>query len=310
MYKRSLFILLLLLVVFSSFSQADVSPAINYQGKLMQPDGSPVADGVYSMTFAIYDVPAGGTALWSEPNPNVHVKNGLFSVLLGSIVNLPANIFDNPSRFFGVAVGGDPEMTPRQQIAQVPFAVKATTADRAAVAGTVDDGAVTNEKIADYAVTASKLMDSAVITSKLADGAVISDKLADGSVSAAKIAEGAVAAANLAQSQPWNTPSLQNGWANYTAVYGGDFSPVGYYKDITGVVHLRGLIVSGSTSMIVFNLPAGYRPAYHLIISAITGTPDPPASVRVDIGAGGEVMVIGAYKTWVSLDNISFRAEL
>ena len=54
--------------------------------------GAPVPDGTYSMQFAIYGVPTGGTALWSETNPSVQVKVGLFATLLGSIVNLPANI--------------------------------------------------------------------------------------------------------------------------------------------------------------------------------------------------------------------------
>jgi len=121
---------------------ASVPPMINYQGKLMQPSGAPVPDGTYSMTFAIYDVPTGGTPLWSETNPSVQVKGGLFAVLLGSINNLPANIFDNPNRWFGVKVGDDPEMTPRQQIASTGFAF------RAATAGTVDDGAITAAKLA------------------------------------------------------------------------------------------------------------------------------------------------------------------
>jgi len=151
---------------------ASVPPMINYQGKLMQPSGAPVPDGTYSMTFAIYDVPTGGTPLWSETNPSVQVKGGLFAVLLGSINNLPANIFDNPNRWFGVKVGDDPEMSPRQQIASTGFAF------RAAVAGTVDDGAITTEKIADGAVTAGKIADSAVSGANIAPGAVGLQQLA------------------------------------------------------------------------------------------------------------------------------------
>jgi hypothetical protein len=46
-----------------------------------------------------------------------------------------------------VKVGTDAEMTPRQQIASVPFAY------RAAAAGTVDDGSVSAEKLATSAIT-------------------------------------------------------------------------------------------------------------------------------------------------------------
>jgi len=132
----------------SSLAFGSVPPMISYQGKLMQPTGAPVTDGTYSMRFAIYDVPTDGTALWSEPNPAVQVKAGLFSVLLGSVVNMPGNIFDGADRFFGIKVGSDDEMTPRQRIGSVAFSQ---------VAGTVTDGAITTGKLADGAVTTAKL---------------------------------------------------------------------------------------------------------------------------------------------------------
>lgn len=142
----------------ATFLLASVPSLINYQGKLLKPDGTPIADGVYNMTFAIYDVPVGGLPLWSEkynatstiPNP-VTVKKGLFAVLMGSVNNMPANIFDGPSRWFGITVGTDPEMTPRQQIASVPFAVKAGCADK------VIDGAITSSMLADGSITKSKI---------------------------------------------------------------------------------------------------------------------------------------------------------
>jgi hypothetical protein len=137
----------LVLILGTVAASGGIPPVISYQGKLTQPSKAPVADGAYSIQFAIYDVPTGGTALWSETNPSVQVKDGLFSVLLGSVVNLPANIFDSPDRYLGVKVGTDAEMTPRQQIASVPFAY------RAAAAGTVDDGSVSAEKLATSAIT-------------------------------------------------------------------------------------------------------------------------------------------------------------
>lgn len=142
----------------STTAFAGVPPMISYQGKLMQPGGAPVPDGTCSIQFAIYDAATGGTPLWSETNNSVHVKGGLFSVLLGSVVNLPANIFDQPNRFFGVKVGSDPEMTPRQQIASTAYAFKA---------GTVEDGAITTGKLADENVTTTKIMDGAVTSAKL-----------------------------------------------------------------------------------------------------------------------------------------------
>ena len=185
-YVDRLVISMLILLNICAISYASVPPMISYQGKLMQPSGAAVPDGTYSMQFAIYDVPTGGTALWSETNPSVAVKGGLFSVLLGSVVNLPSNIFDNQSRFFGVKVGSDPEMTPRQQIASSAFAF------RSAVAGTVDDGAITTSKLADGAVTEAKIADASVTAMKIASGSVDTDKIPDLAITASKISDGSI----------------------------------------------------------------------------------------------------------------------
>ena len=103
-------VLVAILALVCGASVASVPPMISYQGKLMQPSGAPVPDNTYSIQFAIYDDPVSADPahkLWGETNANVQVKGGLFSVLLGSVINLPPNIFDNPDRFFGVKVGSD-----------------------------------------------------------------------------------------------------------------------------------------------------------------------------------------------------------
>src|SRR5512139_2484874 len=58
-------------------AQALSSPVIHYQGRLLDPStGNPKPNGTYNMTFRIYDVAMGGTALWSEAK-SVFVGNGL-----------------------------------------------------------------------------------------------------------------------------------------------------------------------------------------------------------------------------------------
>jgi len=49
---------------------------INYQGKLLQLSRVAVPDRTYSMEFAVYDVPTGGTPLWSGINASAQVKGG------------------------------------------------------------------------------------------------------------------------------------------------------------------------------------------------------------------------------------------
>lgn len=55
-----------------------------------------------------------------------------------------------------------------------------------------------------------------------------------------------------------------NGWV------AGSSAP-GYFKDEFGIVHLRGAIKSGTTSVAAFTLPTGYRPAVTVVFPVIDG---------------------------------------
>jgi hypothetical protein len=111
-------------LIMSAYVWAQAPNLVNYQGVLKDSGGNPLT-GTYSITFSLYSVSSGGTALWTETQGSVSVSNGLFSVLLGSVTPLTPSEFSGTDRWLGVTVGGDPEMTPRQRIASVPFALKA-----------------------------------------------------------------------------------------------------------------------------------------------------------------------------------------
>jgi hypothetical protein len=99
---------------------------ISYQGRLTDASGNPINTPV-SLTFRLYDVPSGGSPLWTEVHSGVPVNNGLFSVLLGSINVIPSSLFTSrPTFYLGVTVGADPEMTPREQIASSAYAFAAS----------------------------------------------------------------------------------------------------------------------------------------------------------------------------------------
>lgn len=105
----------------------------------------------------------------------------------------------------------------------------------------------------------------------------------------------------------WIAPTLQNGW-----VYiGSPYEPAGYYMDIHGVVHLRGLVKSGTVgySTPIFTLPTQYLPPYTVIRP--TSSNDLFGEVRVlasgdSNGAAGAVVAAVGSNTWVSLSGISF----
>ncbi len=102
-----------------------IAPSINYQGQLTDPSGTPVEDGVYTMTFSIYNSATTGFPLWTQTSA-VTITNGLFDVALGSIANpINAAVFPGGPRWLGVQVDPDPEMTPRQLFHSVPYAVTA-----------------------------------------------------------------------------------------------------------------------------------------------------------------------------------------
>lgn len=119
---------------------SSVPPLLNYQGLLRDGVGDIVPDGNYSVTFRIWDAESAGTVLWQEGRL-IAVQDGLFTVLLGSIVSIPDTLFSNPDRWIGLQVGLDTEMTPRQRLVSVPFAWhshNADFADSATVAREVD----------------------------------------------------------------------------------------------------------------------------------------------------------------------------
>lgn len=136
-----------------------------------------------------------------------------------------------------------------------------------------------------------------VVNGKLND-----DNFAVGGIGTASIADGAVTAAKIETQQAWQPVTYQNSWVDYDVTYGG----AQFYKDSAGVVHLRGLVKNGSTSGTIFTLPAGYRPNIRLLFAIEMNS---NAIGRVDILADGQVQPQGVNNAWVSLSNITFKAD-
>ncbi len=117
-----------------------------YQGTLTTAQGTPL-NGTVEMTFRIYNVPTGGTPLWSEAHTGsnaVPVHDGLFHLFLGSLVPFPSTLWDADTLYLGIQIGDDAEMTPREVIGAVPLAHMAFT---------VPDGSISTQKIADESIT-------------------------------------------------------------------------------------------------------------------------------------------------------------
>ena len=111
-------------------AKTDVPGMINYQGTLTD-DGGVALDTAVAMTFSIYTDSVGGTQVWTETQPAIKVISGLFNVLLGCVNAISDTVFNDPERWLGIQVGGDPELELRQRIAAVGYAFRAAEADTA-----------------------------------------------------------------------------------------------------------------------------------------------------------------------------------
>ncbi|HYW69339.1 MAG TPA: hypothetical protein VE960_07005 [bacterium] len=129
------------LILAVSTGTAEVPQVISYQGVLRDASGVLVADGVYSVTFVIYDAETGGTMLWAQPQ-TVAVEDGIFNALLGSITPLTTLTFEIPY-WLSVSVEGEPVLLPRTPLTSAPYALHADSVEPDVVSSV--DG-VTNDE--------------------------------------------------------------------------------------------------------------------------------------------------------------------
>jgi hypothetical protein len=211
----------LLLLATAGMRATDIPAAINYQGRLTDNLGNPIATGYYEVQFKIWDDPTqsgAGDYIWGRSFAVHVVTNGLFNVLLsdgGGAVGSPQTnnllyAFNGPNRYLGLTVtmenntpvNSPVEITPRQQLVSAPFAIQAQTANQVAPNGvssnSLANASVTTAKLAPGAVNASILAPSAVTSGAIAAGAVTSSALAANSVTSAALAANSVTSAALA----------------------------------------------------------------------------------------------------------------
>ncbi|MCK4818263.1 hypothetical protein KA005_21010, partial [bacterium] len=112
----------LMLVILTVSISAEVPNTMNYQGRLTNNAGDPVADIPHNITFKIYHETS--TVRWEESHI-VTTADGLFSVQLGSNGSpLTADVFNYAECWLGITVDTDPEITPRTQLNTVPYSFR------------------------------------------------------------------------------------------------------------------------------------------------------------------------------------------
>jgi hypothetical protein len=119
MKKVNFYTLLLCLMAFcqTAFSQATLS----IQGIIQKSNGAAVEDGNYDLTFKLYPVSSGGTAVHTETQ-NVTVAGGIYSTELGGSGTPLTAAFDQ-TYYLGVSVDGGAELIPRARLTSSPYSL-------------------------------------------------------------------------------------------------------------------------------------------------------------------------------------------
>ena len=104
----------------------------------------------------------------------------------------------------------------------------------------------------------------------------------------------------VSQPEAFIAPTLLNSWVNFDTT----FNSAGYYKDSFGIVHLRGLVKSGTVGVAIFTLPTGYRPVKTELFANVSNN----AFGRIDIDVSGNVILTTGSNVSASLDGMTFRA--
>ncbi|MBN1884342.1 MAG: hypothetical protein JW876_02300 [Candidatus Krumholzibacteriota bacterium] len=112
------------LVAFCAVAPLAAGPPrlVNYQGVLADMGGVVVDDGVYEMTFRLWDEEFGGSVLWAETRM-VPVGKGIFNVLLGDVT--PLELPFDAIYFLGVSIGAEAELEPRVPLTSAPYSLGA-----------------------------------------------------------------------------------------------------------------------------------------------------------------------------------------
>ncbi|MFA6005802.1 MAG: hypothetical protein WC775_04950 [Patescibacteria group bacterium] len=110
---------------------------LNFQGFLTDSSATPITAPI-NMRFRLYDDPSAGTMLYDSGTCSItpDIAGGVVNVMVGT--NTPAGyscgaeidtdtFTRNTNVYLGVTVGGDPEMGPRQQVANVGYAINSET---------------------------------------------------------------------------------------------------------------------------------------------------------------------------------------
>ena len=130
------------LLLTSATASAAVPLEMPLQGVLRDNAGTPVVEGEFEVTFAIYTDSEATEQVWTETHPTLSVAAGAFRVQLGSVVPLDPSVFATSSALWiGMTVETDPEL-PVRPLGTTAFAFHSASAADLACTGCVQPDAL------------------------------------------------------------------------------------------------------------------------------------------------------------------------
>lgn len=216
--------LLLVFLVTSTVLFAQIPRVISYQGVIKNTDGSMISDGSHSLAISLYDAPIGGNVLHTEMF-FTQIKNGLFTLLIGSSTPFPSSLTFDKQYYLGIQVDGGEEMTPRTAFTSSPYALRSLVAEYANNVSPSAKGVVTslNELSGNIRIIGDSTIEltrsgqtlllhglqykgidtlaspGGTLAVTNAGGPIVSADVADNSISTQKLKNGAVTSAKLNQ---------------------------------------------------------------------------------------------------------------
>ena len=131
---RNALVILSCMLLLHGLAHGDIPKILSYQGRMTDDSGNAVADGVYAMSFKIFDAAEEGTMLWDAPAA-VQLSGGVFSVHLGESPQPALDLAFDEDYWLEVEFNGELQ-APRQRLTSAGYAYMAS----GLVSGTIVSG--------------------------------------------------------------------------------------------------------------------------------------------------------------------------
>ena len=143
------------------------------QGRVHEADGTPIT-GVDNVTFSIYTAETGGSQIWTE-TMSVVFDDGYYSVMLGTDSSIEASMLDNDELYLGVTLSDNNEFSPRNQLASVPFALRAESVEGTVIAtgGLTVDGQQVIDDSGNWVGENIDLLDESALETYMSDNSYL-----------------------------------------------------------------------------------------------------------------------------------------